>query len=218
MDFAVIFDMDGVIVDSNPYHKQGWKTFCAKHNIVLNEKEWEDNIFGRSGADSLPILLKRSLTNTEIKIYCDEINSNFRNSAADIMPLSGLNRFVEELQKEGIQFAMATSAPPENVAFILKKTGLEDFFDKIVDDTQISKSKPDPEVFLKAAIKLNTPPEKCIVFEDSLSGIAAAKSAGMKIIGVTTTHPPQILEDTQMAIPDFLNITVDDLANIIRNN
>jgi len=217
MNFAVIFDMDGVIIDSNPYHKLGWKMFCSKHDIVLDEKEWEDKIFGRTGAVSLPIIMQKELTPHEIKIYCDEINSNFRKSAENIQPLKGLKAFLDLLTKADIQFAMATSAPPENVEFVLNKTGLKNYFKFIVDDTQISKSKPDPEVFLKAADKLNTPPNKCIVFEDSLSGIQAAFSAGMKIVGVTTTHTAANLNNTDLIIDDFENLALKDIEVLLQN-
>jgi beta-phosphoglucomutase family hydrolase len=218
MNFAVIFDMDGVIVDSNEFHKKGWNTFLKKHNLKLDENEWANKLFGRTGAETLPHLFKRILTEDEVADYCDEINANFRDVAKDdITPLPGLKAFLDKLTEAGIKFAMATSAPPKNVRFVLEKTGLQSYFKYIVDDTQIKRSKPDPEVFIKASEKLETPPERCVVFEDSLSGIQAANSAGTKIIGVTTTHPPEKLVNTVFTIPDFLSVKISDLQNIFAN-
>lgn len=216
MNFAVIFDMDGVIVDSNPFHKRGWKMFCEKHNIVLNETEWEEKVFGRTGSESLPIIFNTELTKEQITLYCDEINSNFRNLATEeILPLKGLKNFLDSLISNKISFAMATSAPPLNVVFVLNKTGLAGYFNHIVDDTQITKSKPDPEVFLKAAEKINMPPSKCIVIEDSFSGIQAAQSAGMKVIAVTTTHPAEKLSHTNLVINDFDELTIPILKSLL---
>ena len=214
MNFAVIFDMDGVIIDSNPYHKKGWKMFCEQQNIVLDETEWENKIFGRTGSESLPIILNRELSENEIKVFCDEINGNFRKIAGDIKPLDGLKEFLDLLTTKNIKFAMATSAPPENVEFVLDKTGLKEYFVNIVDDTKITKSKPDPEVFLKAAELINMSAEQCVVFEDSLSGIQAARSAGMKIVAVTTTHAANNLADVDLVVDDFRNMNLNTILQL----
>jgi len=218
LDFAVIFDMDGVIIDSNPFHKKAWKTFCSRHNILISNNELETKIYGRTGDDALPVLFNEQLDDERIALYCSEINKNYRDLyAPHIKPLPGLREFLNELMTAGIKTAIATSAPPVNVEFVLGETRLEKYFDIIVDDTMITRGKPDPEVYIKTAEKLNISATDCIVFEDSLSGITAAKAAGMGVGGVTTTHTADELKETDFIINDFFDVTINDLVQIAEN-
>ena len=218
MGISVIFDMDGVIIDSNPYHKKAWKTFCSRHNILISDNELETKIYGRTGDDALPVLFDKQLNNELIALYCSEINKNYRDLFAPyIKPLPGLRELLNELLSAGIKTAIATSAPPVNVEFVLSETHLEKYFDIIIDDTMITRGKPDPEVYIKAAEKLNIPVRDCIVFEDSLSGITAAKAAGMGVGGVTTTHTADELKETDFIINDFFDVTINDLVQIAEN-
>jgi HAD superfamily hydrolase (TIGR01509 family) len=215
LDFAVIFDMDGVIVDSNPYHKKAWKAFCCRHNISINDYELETKIYGRTGDDALPVLFDRPLDKELIAEFCSEINKNYRDLFAPfIKPLPGLLQFLDNLMAAGIKTAIATSAPPVNVEFVLQETGIEKYFNVIIDDTMITRGKPDPEIYFKTAEKLKKPASDCVVFEDSLAGITAAKYAGMKVTGVTTTHDADTLSGTDFIINDFFDITVNDLVRI----
>ena len=124
----------------------------------------------------------------------------------DIEALPGLEQFLQKLDEAEITRAIATSAPRSNVDFTLEKTGLGRFFKTILDDSFVSKGKPDPEVYLKAAKAVNFPPERCVVFEDSLAGVQAAKNAGCKVVGLTTTHPAEELSDTHLVLPDFRQV------------
>jgi beta-phosphoglucomutase len=219
LNLSVIFDMDGVIIDSNPYHKKAWMSFCNKHNITISDNDLETKIFGRTGEDVLPVLFNRPLDNVLIAEYRSEVNKNYRDLYAPyIKPLRGLKDFLEELDVADIKYAIATSAPPVNVEFVLSETKLENYFDIIVDDTMIARGKPDPEIYLITASKMKVSPSDCIVFEDSLAGIKAAQAAGMKVIGITTTHSHEELSHTDLAISDFTDITISDLFKVAMSN
>ena len=107
---------------------------------------------------------------------------------------------------------MATSATVEDIDFVLNKIPIRDDFEAIVNSTMVSKPKPDPQIFLKAAEELNMPPEKCVVFEDSLAGIKAANSAGMKVVAITTGHTAAELHPVNLVINDYTELNVHKLA------
>jgi beta-phosphoglucomutase len=175
LKFSVIFDMDGVIIDSNPYHKKAWQAFCKQHNISISQSDLETKIFGRTSDDTLPILFNRPLEKELIIQYSSEVNKKYRELfEKDIRPLPGLKDFLDELRKADIKFAIATSAPPVNVEYVLTKTNLKNYFDIIVDDTMVTKGKPDPQIYLLTAGQMKVSPSDCIVFEDSLAGVEAA--------------------------------------------
>ncbi|MGD8780615.1 MAG: HAD family phosphatase [Ignavibacteria bacterium] len=217
-NFSIIFDLDGVIVDSNPFHKKSWKMFCEKHNISITDQILEKKVFGRTGSEALSILFNTCLNDELIKSYTEEIDGIFRESFSQyIKPIDGLIEFLTSIQKENIKTAIATSAPPENVDFVMDKTGLSKYFHTIVDNTYISKSKPNPEIYLKTAKLIGEDSEKCIVIEDSLSGIEAAIKAGMKVIGITTTHSAKELLHTDLVINNFNKLNISMLVNIINS-
>ena len=202
-DFAVIFDMDGVIVDSNPYHKIALEKFCRQYGHELSEQQLREKIYGRTNKDWLTNLFGR-MEEKKLLAYADEKEGIFRELYNDdIVPLKGLRGFLDLLDQHQIPRAIATSAPRANVDFTLSKTGLTKYFPVILDDTFVSKGKPDPEIYLKAAAALSLPNGRCIVLEDSISGVQAGKSAGSKVVGVLTTHTAAELSDTDQVINNF---------------
>ena len=210
---AFIFDMDGVIVDSNPYHKIALKQFCKKYGHDLTEEELREKIYGRRNQDWL-VKVFGHLDEDKIKTYGEEKEALFREVYdKDIRALPGLTDFLKRLDELGLVRAIATSAPRSNVDFTLKKTGIGKYFETILDDSFVSKGKPDPEVYLKAAEAVNFPPGQCIVFEDSLAGVEAAKNAGCKVVGVTTTHSKEELRQTDWIIGDFTGVNPQELVS-----
>jgi beta-phosphoglucomutase len=131
-----------------------------------------------------------------------------------LAPVNGLGNFLTELKNSGIKMAMATSATVADIDFILNKIPIRDDFDVIINSTMVSKPKPHPQIFLKAAEKLNIPPDNCVVFEDSLAGIKAANNAGMKVIGITTGHTAAELQPANMIIKDYTDLSVPELAEL----
>jgi beta-phosphoglucomutase len=212
--FAIIFDMDGVLIDSNPAHKIALKQFCKQHGHDLTEQQLREKIYGRTNKDWIPNIFPGIDEKTRQQ-YADEKEALFREIyAKDIVPLKGLVSFLEMLDKNNISRAIGTSAPKPNVDFTLSKTNLENYFKIILDEKFVTRGKPDPEIYIKCVAALNFPAQKCIVFEDSISGVQAGKAAGCKVVGVTTTHTAKELGDIDFAIRDFEEISLDDLEEI----
>jgi beta-phosphoglucomutase len=198
--------MDGVIVDSNPFHKIALKQFCSKYGRNLTEEELREKIYGRRNQDWLRNVFG-PLDSYKLKEYADEKEALFRSLyEKDIKPLGGLPDFLKKLDDQKIPRAIATSAPRDNVDFTLAKTGIARYFDTILDSSFVSRGKPHPEIYLKTAKALNFKPENCLVFEDSLSGVESAKNAGCKVVGITTTHSREELHLTDLIIDNFIGI------------
>lgn len=202
MAYAFIFDMDGVLIDSNPTHKVALQQFCREHGFELTEQQLREKIYGRTNRDWL-LNLFGHLPEETIKKYAWEKEALFRELYTDIAPLNGLLNFLKKMDLAAIPRAIATSAPRENVDFTLKHTGIGPYFQTILDDSFVTKGKPDPEIYLKSCAALGLKPENCVVFEDSLSGVKAGKAAGCKVVGLTTTHTADELSETDFSIADF---------------
>jgi beta-phosphoglucomutase len=209
IDFAVIFDMDGVMVNSNPHHKIALTQFCLKHGYFLTEEEMKQKIFGRTNKDWLSKLFGR-LEEEQWKRYEAEKESLFREIfAPHIKPVDGLINFLDLLDENKITKAIATSAPTENVDFTLEKTGTAKYFETIIDGNSVNHSKPHPEIYLKTAEAINYLPKRCVVIEDSLSGVKSAQKAGCKVIGITTTHTAEEFNDVNFVINDFYELDIN---------
>jgi len=202
MAYAFIFDMDGVLIDSNPTHKIALQQFCREHDFELSEQQLREKIYGRTNRDWL-LNLFGNLPDETIRRYAEEKEALFRQLYTDIEPLKGLLTFLKKMDEAGIPRAIATSAPRANVDFTLEHTGIGPYFQTILDDSFVSKGKPDPEIYLKSAAALGLEPRNCVVFEDSLSGVKAGKAAGCKVVGLTTTHTNEELSETDFNIADF---------------
>lgn len=215
LPFAVVFDMDGVIVDTNPTHKIAIQQFCARYGFDLSEEELRTKVYGRTNRDWITNLFG-TLTEEQLEAYGFEKEQLFRELYAPIIePVKGLVTFLELLKTNNIPRSIATSAPRANVDFILNATGIGHYFDLILDERVVSRGKPDPEIYIKSAKALNLPNAQCIVIEDSLSGVAAAKASGSKVIGITTTHSEEELKNTDLTIRDFDDLNMNQLMKLI---
>ncbi len=203
MRVAFLFDMDGVIVDSNPAHKIALKQFCEKYGHHLSDEQLRTRIYGRTNKDWITNVFGK-LEAQQLKKYADEKEQLFRELYADtIRAVDGLPDFLKQLDEQKLDRAIATSAPIENVDFTLEKTGLRKYFRTILDESFVERGKPDPEIYLKTAAALGYAPDHCIVLEDSLSGVKSGKAAGCKVVGITTTHTAEELSETDLVIQDF---------------
>ena len=184
---AIIFDLDGVIVSTDEQHYQAWQVLADKLGIPF-DRETNNRFRGVSRMACMDILEEigeKSFTDEEKLAYATEKNELYRSllgemSEADLDP--NVKSTLDALRERGVKLAIGSSS--KNAKFILKKLGLGDYFDAVSDGTNITKSKPDPEVFLKAADMLSIPPEECLVVEDALSGVSAALKAGMSVATV----------------------------------
>lgn len=184
---GIIFDLDGVICHTDTYHFWAWRAVAEGLNIPFDETV-NEKLRGVSRAESLEIILKNggvSLPEAEKAALVEKKNIIYKRFLQNITP-SSLDKEVKEtleaLRAKGLKLAIGSSS--RNAKFILQRLGLADFFDAISDGTNISRSKPDPEVFLKAAEMLGEKPETCLVVEDAEAGLQAAHAGGMKAAGI----------------------------------
>lgn len=217
--FAVIFDMDGVIVNNGKYHKQAWEEFSKKHIIPFSEEKFKTVFFGRTNEQVLPKLFKRDLSRQEIRQLADEKELIYRKIfAPHLAPVEGLRHFLNELNQAKIPIGIATSAPKENVSFIINGLAIENYIRTIVNDSMVFAGKPAPDIYIETAKLLNKKPGNCVVFEDSLSGTQSAWNAGAKVIALTTTMPAKEHTFAHHIINDFTEISIQIICQKLFNS
>jgi len=184
---AALFDLDGVIVDTAKYHYLAWKRLADELGFNFT-KEDNEKLKGVSRRGSLERLLeigKMSFNEETMEKLAEKKSTWYveyisKMDESEILP--GAKEFILRLRNEGVKTALGSAS--KNTPLILEKLGIRDLFDVVVDGNMVSKTKPDPEVFLKCAELLNVKPENCIVYEDAEAGVIAAKTAGMKCVGI----------------------------------
>lgn len=213
---GAIFDMDGVIVHSNPAHKKSVEIFLEKYDLDVSEERLRNKLYGRTNKEWIPEIFDISSTETEqIARLTDEKERIFRELfEPEQHVVDGLYQFLNHLKSHGVPMAVATSAPRVNADYILSRLEIKSFFDLIMDSSHVDAGKPDPEVYDKTAANLGKAPDNCLVFEDSLSGIQAGLDSGAKVIGVTTTHTPAELAACHLVIDNFTDLTLNELSEI----
>lgn len=213
--FAVIFDMDGVLMDSNPFHKISLRLFAEKYGYQLSDEELRVKIYGRPNKDWIRRLFDQPMDDQQVAAYGEEKEELFRDIFKDdIAPVKGLINFLGTLKSSNIDMAIATSAPRSNVDFLFKHVNIANYFKIILDESDVERGKPDPEVYLKTAKRLGYSPDRCIVFEDSLSGVESALAAGCKVVAVTTTHQEDEFTGVSIAVADFNDTQLHNLGQL----
>lgn len=199
-----IFDMDGVVVDNHRFHFQAWMEFSEKYHFPLDGQIYRDKFNGKTNADLFKMIFGQ-LSDDQVQAYALEKELNYQKLYQKEMKAHvGLVGFLDFLHQHDFKVALGTSAPTLNVDFTLDRLGLRKYFHVIVDGPQVSRGKPDPEVYLKCCSLLNLAPEDCVVFEDSLAGLESGKRAGCAIVGVATSHGVEELKPlTNLIIHDF---------------
>jgi len=199
-----IFDMDGVVVDNHSYHFKAWMEFAQKYKFELNEKIYRDTFNGKTNADLFKMIFG-NISQTQMDAYAQEKESHYqRLYAQEMKPHKGLIDFLDYLTLHRYKIALGTSAPTSNVDFTLDRLFLRKYFSVIVDGPQVTRGKPDPEVYQKCATLMELDPKNCVVFEDSLAGLESGQRAGCQIVGVATSHETFELKPlTDKIIHDF---------------
>ena len=214
---AVIFDMDGVICHTNPYHSKAFQTFFSKRNLSPTEEEFAEHMYGKSNSYILSHFLQRPIQGEELLLLEDEKESLFRELYEPyVEPISGIVRFMTELHENGVLLGVATSAPRANLELILSKVAVQQFLGSMLASENVKKHKPDPEVYLTTAHNLNVDPSRCVVFEDSFSGVSAGLNAGMKVVGVLSSHTKDQLPPCSMYILDYEGLPVEKVLDLCR--
>jgi beta-phosphoglucomutase len=212
--FAALFDMDGTLIDNTPYHFKSWQALYKKYGKgELSKETYYKEISGVPVTETIRRVFGEGRDEAQLKALLNEKEEYYREIYAPYLaPINGLENFLTELRNAGIKMAMGTSATVADIDFVLNKIPIRDDFEVIVNAGMVTKPKPDPQVYLKAAQGLNMPPEKCVVFEDSLAGIKSANNAGMKVVGITTGHTAAELQPVNLVINDYSELTVKKIA------
>lgn len=214
--YAVIWDMDGVIADTAPFHFFAWREMAAENGVPFTEEDFRRG-FGRRNPEILQGLLGRELSSEEIRALSQRKEVLFRQLiAGKIAAFPGALELMRALCASRVKQALATSTPIENVELILGTLGIADCFGAIVADKDVARGKPDPQAFLLAADRLGVAPVSCLVIEDAVDGVRAAKSAGMRCIAVTNTHPRERLAQADLVVDSLVEVSVQTIGNMLR--
>ena len=212
---ALIFDMDGTIVHNMPAHNQAWQDTLAEAGVHIDQDEFHRRTSGQKNQEIIKLMLGSDLSEEQIAHWTLRKETLYRDRfSSSIEPVPGLIELFERAAHLGIPMAVASAAPPENLSFILDGLEVRGYFQAIVGGEDVVNGKPDPEIFLKTANLLGCQPQDCLVFEDALGGIEAARRAGMDVIAVLTTlHKQEVahLSNVIKAVPDYTTVDLDGL-------
>jgi beta-phosphoglucomutase family hydrolase len=205
---AVLWDMDGVIVDTGEYHYRAWEELMAKEGIPFNRDMFR-RTFGMNNVGVLTTVLGENASPEEIKRLDDGKEEIFRRILrGNVQALPGVKPLLEQLRSLGYRQAIASSAPWPNIELIMEETGVESYFDAIVSAANMP-GKPDPTVFLEAARRVGALPQNCTVVEDAIAGVEAAHRAGMRCLAVTTTNPREKLAKADLVLDSMEELPQD---------
>ena len=217
---GVLFDMDGVLVNNLEVHRAAFAEFFRRYGVERSFEELS-RVFGKGNDDIMGELMPHEVVErVGIRELGHEKEAIYREIyAPTITPQPGLLTFLDECEAEGLKCAVGSSGYRANVDFVLDKCNIERYFDYAVAGDEVTRCKPDPEIYLTAAAKLGLRADECVVFEDAEAGIEAAKRAGMRVVALATTFNRDFLEttDADYIIDDFRGITVDKLREIVES-
>ena len=212
---AVLWDMDGVIVDTAPYHLKAWQEVFRKGGVNFTEEQFRQS-FGQRNDTIIRSVLGEEVSQYEIDSISVEKEENFRlKIRQNLKPLPGVMELMKSLTEHGFKMALASAAPMENVQLLIRGVGIEKRFQSIISGEDVTEGKPSPQVFLLAAEKLGVEPQRCVVIEDAVAGVAAARRAGMHCVAVTNTHPKASLSEADLIVGSLEAVTVGDLDRIL---
>lgn len=216
-NYAVIFDMDGVICHTNPYHAKAFEAFFKKYNIESSEEEFQEHMYGKHNSYIMQHFFKKTIAPDELIKLEFEKEELFRIIYKDqITPIAGYLEFLEDLKRNDLKTGVATSAPKENMDLILDALHIRSKMGSILCSENVSHHKPHPEVYLTSANNLQVEPKNCVVFEDSFSGITAGLNAGMTVVGVLSTHTKDQLPICHAYINDYTEISTDMIFELLK--
>lgn len=216
--YAVIFDMDGVIVHTNPYHAQAFSAFFKKYALTFDEADFAEHMYGKHNSYIMSHFFGRTIIGEELKHLEEEKEALFREIYKDrVKAIAGFENFLDQLIKADLSCGVATSAPRANLDLIAEPLHLRKYMKSLLASEDVLQHKPNPEVYLKSAKNLGVPPTNCLVFEDSFSGVTAAKNAGARVVGVLSSHSKSELPTCNHYIYDYHEITTEIVWDILKS-
>jgi beta-phosphoglucomutase family hydrolase len=212
---AVIWDMDGVIADTAPFHFLAWQKAAQDRGIAFSEDDFRET-FGKRNPEIIAEKFGKDIPPQEIDGIAGRKEELFRRIAAQsIKPFPGVLNLMLSLRSAGWKMALVSSTPAENIKLVTRSLEINSLFDTIVSDKDVLRGKPDPEGFLLAAERLGVAPGNCVVIEDAIAGVRAAKNAGMKCIAVTNTHPAERLNEADLVVDSLELATVSTIEALL---
>jgi len=212
---AIIFDMDGVIVDSEPAHIEAEKQIMMRHGVKVTTEDLRSYTGTTAEFEFTDLISKHHLRTTPEKLIREKDVILFELLEKETQPTKGVITLIRDLKQHGFKLGIASSGRGKLVFYFLKKLKIEHLFDTVVCAEDITHSKPHPEIFLKAAEGLREEPENCIVIEDSKLGVEAAKRAGMKCIGFRNPNSGnQDLSKADLIVDDFTKLEIQGLKSL----
>ncbi len=211
---AILFDLDGTIVNTDPIHYQAWREILKSYGVEIDEAFYQQKFSGRLNPEIIKDILPHLSPDAGEKIAIDK-EAMFRQQAKNLQPLAGFTELIAWTEKHQLKRALVTNAPKLNVYFMLEVLGIAESFHTIVIAEDCPAAKPDPTPYQVALDNLGITAENGLALEDSPSGIKAAVGAGIPTVGVASTHNPQHLTDVGafMSIPDFMDLQLWTLLN-----
>jgi beta-phosphoglucomutase family hydrolase len=216
MNVGAIFDWDGVLIDSSAHHEASWERLAKERGLPLPARHFTRG-FGMKNEVVIPKVLQwgdqpelvQELSLRKEAIYREIILER------GISTLPGAREWLEQLHENGIPCVIGSSTHRLNIEVSLQVLGLRDFFASIVSAEDVSHGKPDPEVFLVAASRIDRPPSQCVVFEDALVGIEAAHRGGMKVVAVASTNPFEALKNADVVVHRLDELSIPQLEKLV---
>jgi len=213
---AVIWDMDGVIADTAPYHLSAWQEVFQEMGVKFTKEDFRHS-FGQRNDTIIRNTLGEETSQEEIDAISGKKEASFRRRIEqNLKPLPGVIKLITSLKEHGFKIALASSAPIENIQLLSTGLGIENYFQTIISDKDVTEGKPSPQGFLLAAQRLGVEPKKCIVIEDSVAGVTAAKRAGMHCLAITNTHPRRSLKQAEFIVDTLEAVTANDLEGLLK--
>ena len=214
---GVIFDLDGVLVDTGWAHKQSWYDLAEKEDFSMTD-EFFYSTFGMQNYQIIPMLLGRDASSDEIDRLSDWKESRYRRIiAAKLAPSKGAKSLLIDLKSKDFLLAVGSSAPRANLELVLERTELQEYFDACVAGEDVTNGKPAPDTFLKAAEKLSLGAGSCVVVEDAVQGVEAGKAAGMQVVAVTTTRKRADLYKADVIVDSLAQLEARQFIELLKD-
>ncbi len=213
---AVLWDMDGVIVDSGVYHMLSWQETFHETGITFTKENFK-HVFGMRNDEIIRSMLGKNFTQEKFEKIANAKEIAFRRLiTGNVKELPGAKSLLEAVNQAGFVQALVSSTPSENIDLITGELGIRHYFQEIISGYDVTEGKPSPQGYLLAARRLGVKPENCVVFEDAVAGVKAAKDGGMRCIAVTNTHPSAILVDADLIVSSLDKVSIKAINDILK--
>lgn len=212
--YGILWDLDGVLIESSRQHLKSWMSVLPRFGLSMS-MELHDQTFGMNNREILTIMLGEPPEADLLRRISWEKESAFREIIrGSVEPLSGAVELLEKLHSAKMRQAIASSAPEENIQVVVDELQIGGYFRALVSGHDLP-AKPDPAVYLEAARQIELGPEACVVVEDAVVGVRGAKKAGMRAVGVTTTHTANALQEADLIVDSLIDLSVDEIVHLL---